>query len=170
MKLVFNLAIISKKGQSIEELIKPYIVNDKENSALEECIKQKRNFINGVIWGYIDEDYADNHKLIIKDEKQKLTWATSAPIKDLCWDEMVKEENEKREGVKGVEKVDRNSLILTDSLITPDKKWHGKTPRDLCTLGFESKDAYKEYLKNYHEKYIDTYKEDGIITIITCTY
>lgn len=167
MKLVFNLAIISKKGQSVEELIKQYLVNEEKNITLEKRVKQKRNFISGVIWGYIDEDYADNLKLIIKDKKQKLTWVTSAPIKDICWDEMIKEVNEERDGY---EKIDKNSLILTDSLITPDKKWHGGTPRNLCEFGYENKDVYKEYVKNYHEKYIDAYKEDGTITIITCTY
>ena len=65
MKLVFSLAVITKKEQRVEELIKPYIRNNED---LSLCIKEHRNYISGIIFGDFDTDY-DSKAVIIKEEK-----------------------------------------------------------------------------------------------------
>lgn len=170
MKSIFNLAIITKEGQSIEELLRPYMVNDKEDASLEERIKEKRNFISGVILGDIDEDYADNHKLLIKDEKQELIRTSSALIRELRWKEMIDEVNKELEDMEEDYIVDENNFIFTEALITPDKKWHGMMPQNVLEIGYENEDAYNEYKKSYYKKYINDYKDEGKITVVTCTF
>ena len=90
MKLVFSLAVITKKEQRVEELIKPYIRNNED---LSLCIKEHRNYISGIIFGDFDTDY-DSKAVIIKEEKSDNSWCYSANIKDIDWGKIVELENE----------------------------------------------------------------------------
>ena len=65
MKMLFRLAIISKEGQDISDLLKPYL-KLLSNESLERSIKKQKEFISGVIFGNIDEKYANNEILIVK--------------------------------------------------------------------------------------------------------
>lgn len=163
MRLLFRLAIISKKEQNITDLLKPYLrLLPDEN--LEKSIKKQKEFISGVIFGDIDEEYADNEILIVKKGKRKYLYESCGKIKDVCWDEIVKRAADE-ENIKI--KLEEN-FCITHSLITPDGKWHGMIPLDLITFGFRNKEEGDEYIKDYYKQYIKPHKEDGIITIVTC--
>lgn len=168
MKLVFSLAVITKKEQRVEELIKPYIRNNED---LSLCIKEHRNYISGIIFGDFDTDY-DSKAVIIKEEKSDNSWCYSANIKDVDWEKIVKLENEelKYTGIdtenEGVNLEKR--FGFTNSIITPDGVWHGMIPLSILTIGFQNQDACRNYIKDYYTKYIKPYENDGRITILSC--
>lgn len=171
MKLLFSLAVITDKDQNVEDLIKPYI-RKNYNDNLQSCIKKKRNYISGVLFGSFDDDLYDGRLLLIKNRNSKNCLGHKAKIKDVEWKKMVELENKqlKEEGVNIEEnKVDlEKSFGFTNSIITPDGEWHGMIPLDLITIGFPEKEPCKEYIKNYYTKYIKPFEENGSITILTC--
>lgn len=171
MELAFKLAVITKEGQRVEDLIKPYI-RMKYNEDLEVSIKKQKNFISGVIFGEFDDEDDDNYILFTRDEKGEKEFVWNAKIKEINWKDIVEFENEKLEEREVDMEKHRlyleNKYYLTDSIITPDGIWHGMIPKDIITVGFKDKEAHKEYLSSYYKKYIKPYEEDGSITILTC--
>lgn len=171
MKLLFSLAVITKKNQKVEDLIKPYI-RKSYNDDLKSCIKKQRKYISGIVFGSVDNDLYDGRLLLIKNENGKDCLGHKAKIRDVEWQKMVELENEqlKEEGVDiEKSKVDlEKSFGFTNSIITPDGNWHGMMPLDLITIGFTEKESCEEYIKNYYTKYIKPYEENGSITILTC--
>lgn len=161
MKLEFNLAIITNENQKIEEVIEPYY--NKTNTNWEENIKNKRNFIKGIIVGSINNADMNNEVLISKNKS--FGNVSSSKISDVDWNKIVSEYNKENDG----ERMDlENKFALTHAIITPDKKWHGMMPINLIPMGFLKNEPQEEYIKNYYRKYIEPYKEDGTITIVTC--
>lgn len=170
MKLIFSLAVITNKNQTVEELIKPYIRNNY-NEKLEEAIKRKEGFISGVLYGIFDERY-DGRFMLLRNEKGKHDIVHKAKIKDVEWQKMVELENELLEE-KGIdlkeECVDlEKSFGFTNAIITPDGNWHGMIPLDLITFGFSKEEQYENYIKDYYVKYIKPFEENGSITILSC--
>ena len=163
MKLMFRLAIISKEGQDISDLLKPYL-KILSNESLERSIKKQKRFISGVIFGNIDEDYANNEILIVKKENKKYLYESCGKIKDVCWSQMAIRETEKENKKIKLEE----NFCISHSLITPDGKWHGMIPLDLITCGFRNKEESNKYIKDYYTQYIKPYENNGIITIVTC--
>ncbi len=163
MKQLFRLAIISKEGQDISDLLKPYL-RLLSNENIEKSIKKHKGFISGVIFGNIDEDYANNEILIVKKENKKYLYESCGRIKDVCWNQMaIRESKKENKKIKL-----KDGFCISHSLITPDGKWHGMIPLDLVSIGFENKEEGRNYIKNYYTKYIKPYEEDGTITIVTC--
>lgn len=161
MKLEFNLAIITKPNQTIGDIIEPYY--NKTNTNWEENIKEKKHFINGIIAGSIDKSDINNELLISKNKS--IGKVSTSKISDVDWDRIVKEYNEENDG----KRMDLNNrFALTNAIITPDKKWHGVQPVDLILMAYTKKEPLEKYLKNYYKKYIEPYKDDGSITIVTC--
>ena len=163
MKLMFKLAIISKEGQNISDLLKPYL-GVLTNESIDKCIKRKKKFISGVIFGNIDEDYANNEILIVKKGNKKYLYESCGRIKDVCWNQMAIRESKKENKKIKLE----DGFCISHSLITPDGKWHGMIPLDLITYGFRNGEEGKKYIKNYYTQYIKPYEDNGIITIVTC--
>lgn len=163
MKLKFKLAIVSEENQNIEKLIKPYIRVSSENN-LEECINNNREFIVGVMFGDIHEEFLRNELLIEK--KNKNEFVSTAKIKDVDWKAI--ENNYKKIFFK--EEINlKDNFMMSDSLITPDGKWHGMIPLDENDFGFSSNKIKKDYLKDYYNKYIKPYESNGRITILECS-
>lgn len=177
MELAFKLAVITKEGQRVEDLIKPYI-RTKYNEDIDVSIKKQKNFISGVKFGEFDDEYEDeedgddNYVLFIKDKNGEKEFVWNAKIKEINWKDIVEFENEKLEEREVDMEKHRlyleNKYYLTDSIITPDGIWHGMIPKSIITVGFKDKETHKEYLSNYYKKYIKPYEEDGCITILTC--
>lgn len=171
MKLLFSLAVITQEGQKVEDLIKPYIRKNYDDN-LELCIKNQRNYITGVLFGSFDDERYDGRLILIKNKNDKSCLGHKAKIKDVEWKKMVDLENKelKENGVD----IEKNKVDLektfgfTNSLITPDGKWHGMKPLNLIEIGFTEKEPCKEYIKNYYTKYIKPFEETGSITILTC--
>ena len=171
MKLLFSLAVITNKNQTVEDLIKPYI-RKTYNNDLKSCIKNQRSYISGVLYGSFDDERYDGRLLLIKNKNGKSCLGYKAKIKDVEWQKMVDLENEelKENGVD----IEKNKVNLekafgfTNAIITPDGNWHGMIPLDLISIGFTEKEPCKEYIKNYYTKYIKPFEETGSITILTC--
>lgn len=170
MKLIFSLAVVTNKNQKVEDLLKPYI-REKFNGSLVECIKAKKHFISGVLFGSFDEDY-DSRLLLLKDTDNKNYLGCTSKIKNVEWHKMVELENKelKEEGIdietKGVKLDER--FGFTDAIITPDGSWHGMLPLNLITVVFFNKESQADYIKNYYTQYIKPYEENGSITILSC--
>ena len=71
MKMLSRLAIISKEGQDISDLLKPYL-KLLSNESLERSIKKQKEFISGVIFGNIDEKYANKRCLLKSDGNKRI--------------------------------------------------------------------------------------------------
>ena len=170
MKLMFSLAVITNKNQKVEDLINPYIRKNNYTD-LTKCIKERKHFISGVLFGSFDEEY-DSRLLFIRDEKNKNYLGYKAKIKNVDWEKMVYLENQQlREDGIDIEKYGaklNERFGFTDAIITPDGNWHGMIPLNLITFGFFDNDQCADYIKNYYTKYIKPYEEDGSITILTC--
>lgn len=171
MKLLFSLAVITEQNQKVEDLIKPYI-RKNDNDSLELCIKKKTNYISGVLFGSFDDERYDGRLLLIKNKNGKNCLGYKAKIKDVEWQKMVEQENEqlKEDGIN----IEKNRADLekafgfTNAIITPDGNWHGMIPLNLITMGFPDKKSCGDYIKNYYTQYIKPYEKYGSITILTC--
>ena len=171
MKLVMDLAVVLKEGQDIMELLKPYLKTI--NNTTEEGIKEKRNFLSGIILGDFDSDTNNTDLLVLKDNKGNDTFNYIGMIKDVNWQKTVDAMNEQLENlIKDGDKWTRHNLTeffpLTNAIITPDGKWHGMLPLNLVAIGFKTMEEYKEYGKNYYTQYIKPYEKDGKIIILSC--
>lgn len=156
MELKFNLAIVSKENQTVEELLKPYLrLNVKES--LEKAILKRKNFITTVIFG----DESEEEIIVTKDNE----YVNTSKIKNIDW----KKQKDYYKEIIGGETLDcAEKYLITNSVITPDGKWHGMIPLDLLGVGFPKKRSFKEYLINYYSKYIEPYEQNGIVTILEC--
>lgn len=166
MKFLFKLAIVFKENQNPFELLKKYINNIGND--LEENIKKKRNFITGLCIGEYDDVY---NSILITKEYGDYNLKSFAKINEVDWEgilesEILRIEDETLKSVKNMN-LD-NFFALTDSIITPDGKWHGGIPADLVSLIYFGDNNYKKYCKNYYSEYIKPYKKDGYIMIVTC--
>lgn len=170
MKLLFSLAVISNKNQKIENLLRPYI-RVFNGESLEKCIKNRKKFISGIKYGYFDDELSDSRTLLLKNNNNENA-IYSAKIKEVDWQKMVDIENEalKKEGIsiktQGVDL--ENRFGFTNSIITPDGRWHGMIPLNLILFGFSKEEPCREYIKNYYTKYVKPYEDEGCITIFSC--
>lgn len=166
MKFLFKLAIVFKENQNPFDLLKKYMNNMGNN--LEENIKKKRNFITGVCIGEFDDVY---NSILLTKKGEDYNLRSIAKIKDVDWEEILRDEiiRIEDETLKSVNNMDLdNYFALTDSIITPDGKWHGGIPADLISLIYFGENNYKSYCKNYYSEYIKPYQKDGYIIIVTC--
>ena len=170
MRLVFSLAVITNTNQRVEDLLKPYI-RKLDNDDLEKCIKERKHFISGVLYGSFDGEY-DSKLLLLKNENNQNDLGYSSKIKNVDWLKIVEIENDilKDEGTY----TENNNVNLeerfgfTNAIITPDGSWHGMLPINLIMMGFTKEEPVKEYIKKYYTKYVKPYEEEGTITMLSC--
>lgn len=138
-------------------------------------------------WDWYDIGGRWKDELIIKDEKNNISYKNSAQVKDIRWDLMKEKSKEKMISYEDAIKenewrkkqflemypteesyIEDYTRFYTYAVLTPDGKWYEPGKMGWWGISNATYEEEKEFVKNYEEKFIKTANPEWFLTIVDC--